>query len=323
MLKEVSLEIIQKCLNNCIYCSSNSCHNSKPILELNVVKEVIDDICYLGAKKLCLSGGEPFLHKDILRIIEYATNKGLEINIYSSGIVGTSDNKESLNDDILIKAKEAGLSKVIFNLQGSNAQTYDVITKTNNNFPLVIKSIKKVKKANIKAEIHFVPMKQNVKEIDGIINLSKELNIDKINFLRLVPHGRALSNKKNIMLNDEELINIQKKLYDIKKSGEKIRIGLPLSSPENKITASCHAIKEKLYIKFDGNVYGCEAFKYIEFFDKKNNPITPDNILTKRVKDIYKNSLFLTKSKDLIRNFSNKKCGCENCSVQKYLKEKI
>lgn len=125
------------------------------------------------------------------------------------------------------------------------------------------------------------------------------------------------------MLNDEELINIQKKLYDIKKSGEKIRIGLPLSSPENKITASCHAIKEKLYIKFDGNVYGCEAFKYIEFFDKKNNPITPDNILTKRVKDIYKNSLFLTKSKDLIRDFSNKKCGCENCSVQKYLKEKI
>ena len=61
--------------------------------------------------------------------------------------------KESLNDDILIKAKEAGLSKVIFNLQGSNAQTYDVITKTNNNFPLVIKSIKKTFSSNIGFEL--------------------------------------------------------------------------------------------------------------------------------------------------------------------------
>ena len=90
-------------------------------LESSILKEVIDDICYLGAKKLCLSGGEPFLHKDILRIIEYATNKGLEINIYSSGIVGTSDNKESYfsfiawhDAVILFSGDESGSPILIF-----------------------------------------------------------------------------------------------------------------------------------------------------------------------------------------------------------------
>ena len=130
MLKEVSLEIIQKCLNNCIYCSSNSSYDSKPILELDTIKEIIDDIVYLGAKKLCLSGGEPFLHTDIISIIEYATYKGLELNIYSSGIISSQNNKKALDENMLLKCKNAGLSKIIFNLQGASSQVYNLDRKS-------------------------------------------------------------------------------------------------------------------------------------------------------------------------------------------------
>lgn len=55
----------------------------------------------------------------------------------------------------------------------------------------------------------------------------------------------------------------------------------------------------------------------------KNVPITPDNVLKRRIKDINSKSLFLEKSIDLVEKFSNMKCGCDNCPVQKYLKEKI
>lgn len=70
MLYDVSLEILKKCLNNCLHCSSNSCHNSKTILGLDTIKQIIDDIIFIGAKRLCLSGGEPFLHPDIVEMIE-------------------------------------------------------------------------------------------------------------------------------------------------------------------------------------------------------------------------------------------------------------
>lgn len=320
MINDVSLEIIQKCLNNCVHCSSNSRHNSQAILEIHAIEEVIDDIVELGAKRLCLSGGEPFLHTDIINIIRYAVQKGLKLDIYSSGIVGEYGKEEALGHDMLLECKKAGLNRIMFNLQAAHSEVYDSIMGTTNNFPLVIESIKRAKRYNIETEIHFVPMKQNTNEVKDVVKLAKELGACCVSFLRLVPHGRAKLNMENIMLTDNELRSIQEELYAIKEGGEKIRIGLPLSFPGD--TSHCHAVKEKLYIKFDGSVFGCEAFKYIQFLDDKNVPITPDNVLKRRIKDINSKSLFLEKSIDLVEKFSNMKCGCDNCPVQKYLKEK-
>ena len=319
MLNDVSLEIIQKCLNNCVHCSSNSCYNSKAILEIHTIEEVIDDIVELGAKRLCLSGGEPFLHTDLINIISYAVQKGLILDIYSSGIVGTYGKEEAIEESVLIECKKAGLNRIMFNLEAAHPEAYDSIMGTTNNFPLVIESIKRAKKQNIETEIHFVPMKQNFNEAKHVVKLAKELGVCCVSFLRLVPHGRAKLNIENIMLDEDELQSIQKELYMIKDSGEKIRIGLPLSYPEDKM--HCHAVKEKLYIKFDGSVFGCEAFKYIQFLDDENVSITPDNVINRRIKDIAAKSLFLEKSIDLVEKFSNMKCGCDNCPVQKYLKE--
>lgn len=75
MISEIALEIIQKCPNNCIYCSSCSSWDAESQLSFDVIKSVIDDMNELGIKKLCLSGGEPFLHENIIEIIGYATQK--------------------------------------------------------------------------------------------------------------------------------------------------------------------------------------------------------------------------------------------------------
>lgn len=75
MISEIALEITQQCLNNCIYCSSCSSWETDSQLNINVVKSVINDMEELGINKICISGGEPFLHPDILEIIEYATQK--------------------------------------------------------------------------------------------------------------------------------------------------------------------------------------------------------------------------------------------------------
>ena len=117
MLYDVSLEILQKCLNNCLHCSSNSCHNSKAILRLDTIKQIIDDIVYLGAKRLCLSGGEPFLHPDIIEIVEYATQKGLILDVYSSGIVGEYNLEKSISKEMLWECKKRGLNRIMFNVQ--------------------------------------------------------------------------------------------------------------------------------------------------------------------------------------------------------------
>lgn len=319
MINDVSLEIIQKCLNNCIHCSSNSCYESKAILELELIKEVIDEIVMMKAKRLCLSGGEPFLHPDIVDIVEYAAGKGLRVDIYSSGIIGEKDNEYSLTTDILRKCKMVGLSRIMFNLQAAHSEVYDIIMQTRNNYKKVLESIKRAQECGIETEIHFVPMKQNYNEVEDMIDIAKQLDVCQISFLKLVPHGRAKKYANEIVLNDEEMENIQNQIYRIKEKGEKVRIGLPLS--HSNVQNCCHAVKEKIYIKFDGSVFGCEAFKYIYFYNEDAQVIVPDNIKNKKISDIIDTSEFLMKSKKLIEEYSCKEMGCENCPVQKYLKE--
>lgn len=58
-LKEVSVEITQKCNSSCIFCSSladASCSNEIPLHKL---MEIVDFCREKGAKNINISGGEP------------------------------------------------------------------------------------------------------------------------------------------------------------------------------------------------------------------------------------------------------------------------
>ena len=65
-MKHISIEIIQKCPNKCIYCSSLSCEDSKHIISINKLKEIVDSAKKLNAYLISISGGEPFEHGGLL-----------------------------------------------------------------------------------------------------------------------------------------------------------------------------------------------------------------------------------------------------------------
>jgi len=74
-----------------------------------------------------------------------------------------------------------------------------------------------------------------------------------------------------------------------------IRIGIPLSDCSGSV--NCLAGTTKLNVRYDGNVYPCEAFK-----DDANNESfthTPQNVYNNRLIDIYQNSAFLVEVKVL------------------------
>ena len=88
MVKDLCFEVIEKCLNNCMFCSSNSNCNKKQIIEFEDFKHVIDYFISTGGiEELSISGGEPFLHPDILKMVEYSKSKGIKTVIFTSGVV--------------------------------------------------------------------------------------------------------------------------------------------------------------------------------------------------------------------------------------------
>lgn len=315
MLKEISIEIIRKCPNRCIHCSSLSSEDCVEIIPLEKFKEVVDGVKKLGLKTICFSGGEPFLHPDIIEMVQYVYSKGLQCYIYSSGIyMDSKKNRSSIPEKILAKI-QGKVTKIIFNMESTDECTYNLIMGTQGCMGFLEQSIKSATNRGIVVEGHFVPMKLNQNQIEDMVEFCERLGFSKVSFLRLVMHGRALNNKDRLLLSDEEMKNIEERLEKLSRNKPSfIRIGVPLFGETKEI--HCEAANGKLNIRYDGSVYPCEVFKNNRI--SILNEVKPDNIFEKAIEDIYSNSAYLKNVRCLVEKFSCGNC-CENCVGQYYM----
>lgn len=316
MLREVSIEIIRKCQNHCLHCSSESDKSCLERLPLSKFKEVVLDAAKLGAEIICLSGGEPFLHDNIYEMASYVHEIGLSCYIYTSGIVCNTERNNAPISKESFSAIAKERTKVIFNVEAGTEETYNKIMGTKSCFGIMQESIRNAVSQGLVTEAHFVPMKINFKEIDAAVELCNSLSVSKVSFLRLVPHGRATKHLSDILLSEEELQNLKVKLEQLQnKYQNAIRIGVPLSS--NTICHKCEAAEGKLNIRYDGKVFPCEVFKNCTFANSLRN-LNPHSIYEEPLVDIYQKSEYLNQ----IRNLSNDFFGSstETCLGQ-YLLE--
>ena len=176
-------------------------------------RDVITSAQNIGLKRVCFSGGEPFLHPEIARMVKYTHDKGIESYIYTSGIYLNNNIYESIPSNILKEIKDY-VAKLIFNVESSQSDTYDLIMGTKGNLELLKKSVSNCVKFNIITEAHFVPMKINMNQIRSTFNMCMDLGVSRVSYLRLVIHGRAVVNKHLVALNEEEQAVIQKNLLN-------------------------------------------------------------------------------------------------------------
>lgn len=317
MLKELSIEIIRKCPNCCIYCSSMSNEHCNESISFDKYKDVINSAIEIGASSVCLSGGEPFLHPDIVRMVDYSFRKGLIVYIYTSGIVFDSNGNRNPIADTVLQHMSGKIAKLIFNIESANIDTYNKIMGTMNCFPHLISSVQQAHRHKIKIEAHFVPMKLNINDIDFTVKFCRNMGIEKISFLRLVLHGRAEQNNKNLSLNTEETEELKQRLKCIanNESGL-IRIGVPLSGGGEK--RRCEAANGKLNIRYDGLVFACEVFKNNKVTLNKME-ISPPSIYDKSIREIYENSEYMKSIRESLNKFKNEEFTCENCIGQYYM----
>lgn len=313
MLKEISIEIIRKCPNYCLHCSSSSHRQCTEILPYGKFKEIVLDAAKLGAKTICLSGGEPFLHDKITEMVQFVNDCGLDCYIYTSGIaLDTMNQPVSLSVDTLKKIRKS-VTKLIFNIEAGTEKTYDKIMGTENCFEKMKQSATRAIEAGICTEAHFVPMAINVDEIHEVIRLCKCLHISKLSFLRLVLHGRAGQNSEEIALSPERTKDLKAYLCTINTQLDiSVRIGVPLSTDTS--CNKCEAAKGKLNIKYDGEVFPCEVFKNYSM-DKSLDGLRPDSIYQRSLLDIYNNSEYLRRVREMTESFS-RTSQCETCVGQ-------
>lgn len=318
MLSEISIEILQRCPNRCIYCSSHSNPQATHIIPFEIIKNVIDDAKSLGCKTVCLSGGEPFLHPHILNIISYIAKLQLTCYVYTSGIYMKDEVYSSLPNEY-IEAIRGMVDKVIFNVEADSSTLYDKIMGTDvGGFDMMKKSINDCVSSGLVVETHVVPMQVNFKHLKSIFEMCYQLGVSKVSILRLVLQGRTLENLSLVKLTGEDSWDVTKLIKALKEAYKgKVRIGLPYSDSNCRIY--CKAASDKINVRYDGNVYPCEVFKD----DLLNAKLgcEPDNVWKDSFYNIYQNSPYLNVVRKSIEAFK-KEDGDETCYGQ-FKMEKI
>ncbi len=267
ILNDLCIEILQKCPNKCIYCSSNSDLTKETIIDFETLKNTIS---FLSRKcdinEISLSGGEPLLHKDIYKIVEFCAKNALKTTIYTSGVLFDEKFHEIYKENYKLLEK-AGLNKIVFDLQTVNEEIYDKLMGTEGNLQFAKSSIQNAEKFTFEKSIHFIPNKLNYLQFDKVLEFAEKSGVNELRVLRFVPQGRGRENVEQLLLNEEELRKFIKNIEKIKPKTTKIRVGIPLLENSSHI---CTAGNDKLHIRFDGQILPCPAFKDINVEDIEN-----------------------------------------------------
>lgn len=318
-MKQISVEITQKCPNNCMHCSSLSGSSCVLKIETDQMKKIIDSAVSLHTEILSISGGEPFLHDGLLEIAAYAKAKGIAVYIYTCGVIfNDAGEASSISEEMLCELHRIAVDKIIFDIPAISEDVYDSFMGSTGHQKFAFESVCAAHRVGLYTEFHFVPTKINIGEVEDVIRFAGESGANQVSFLGLVPHGRAEQYKDKLVLSAEENYALKEKLAQIK--DQQIRIGIPLQMEDNKYC--CYAGRNKLCVRYDGLVFGCEAFKYIQLYNRQGCTIKPDSVYDMPLEEIYTKSEYLKLEQEFVAHqLSTSGCG-EKCPVQKMLRTK-
>ena len=85
MLKEVKIELTNKCSRNCKHCSSNATSSigNLKVLDFNDVSRIIKEAKLMGAETIVFTGGEPLMYDRLPELVELTLKLGLKSIIYT------------------------------------------------------------------------------------------------------------------------------------------------------------------------------------------------------------------------------------------------
>ncbi len=299
MLKEVKIELTNRCMRNCFHCSSRATNDKKYIEELsfNDVARIILEAKEMGAESVVFTGGEPLMYKHLDLLIGLAKGLDLKTTIYTFAYK-TKENLRKYRHLI-----NAGLDKIIYSLADNLSLEEDVSYYTNEEF-----FDKVFKDNNGKLGFHYALSKDSFRSFPRVLNYTMDAfkdkpYFDKVSILRFVPHGKGTF---DMDLSKKELLEL-KKFYLNSLFQDKIRLG----SPWNILGISnspCVIGDEIMIIGFDGVAYPCDSVKYFKNLGVSGN--IKDNSLL----ELYNSEYF----KSLREVQKESSCsGCENYDICK------
>jgi len=166
------------CNLRCSYCVAKSSPNTaRKALGLENVKRVVDEAVDLGFKEVFLTGGEPFLLKEIYEIIAYVSSK-LPTTVLTNGMILKGSRLEKLcavaNENLILQVS----------LDGGNAEDHDAY-RGKGTWIKTVEGIHTLLDRNFHVKLSTTETPANTDRLEEVCEFHRELGIpDKDHFVR-------------------------------------------------------------------------------------------------------------------------------------------
>ena len=178
-------EVTRACALACRHCRAIAQPQPHP-QELNHEEALalVDTIAELAPPMLVLTGGDPMMRRDIFELIERATARGLRVALSPAAT------NRLIHTDFH-KLRQAGVVSMSLSLDGATQKTHDTFRGVAHTFERTLQAARMAKEAGIQLQINTTISRTTLPELEGFVELLKQIQPDVWSVFLLVPTGRA------------------------------------------------------------------------------------------------------------------------------------
>jgi len=312
--------LTDRCNLACTHCYQEGAKTTE--MSLSQVKAVIEEIADMieiwswnygidFSPSLNITGGEPFLHRDIFEILEELRRRRFEIFLLSNGTLINKDKARFLS--------WLGMKGVQVSIEGPE-EIHDSI-RGRGSFASSLRGIEHLVNEGVMVSLNVTLSDINADRLPDMVALSSSLGVQRLGFSRLVPSGRGAELMDRILERDR-VRDLYQRIFSIESDGLKIVTGDPLASQMFRSSNSldegtvplggCAAGISGLTLLPDGTVLPCRRL-----------PVPIGNVKKDSLREIWAISDVLNALRDKSR-YKGKcgKCGkwanCRGCRAIAY-----
>lgn len=162
------INLTDQCNLRCVHCYVPPPGESMKELDAGDIIPLLDGIIDAGCLYFYITGGEPLLRKDFMRIYRHARGHGLLVTVFSNGTL--------VDDDVIGCFGEFPPYSVEISLYGATEETYEKITRVKGSYGKCISGIERLVAANIRLYLKTPLMVHNVGEREALEKMAEHYN---------------------------------------------------------------------------------------------------------------------------------------------------
>ena len=201
------VRLTRVCNNRCLFCLDADALDGK-YESLASVRVVLEAGLKEGCRRVVLSGGEPTLHPDFIRIIGLARELGY------THVQAITNGRLLCYRKFFTQAFKAGLSEITFSVHGATSAQHDFLVGVPGAFAQTLLGISNAMKIpGLIVSSDIVVNRVNADSLYEIVTLLHRLGVNEYDLLHLVPFGRAWKNWKLLAYDPEEKKRVLQRVF--------------------------------------------------------------------------------------------------------------